>query len=58
MTHKIRADGLLALHVQQVGLLRAWREAIGARALADADRLFVDVMLSINAVASGLRTTG
>ena len=25
---------------------------------ADADRLFADVMLSINAIASGLRTTG
>ncbi|MBV8816500.1 MAG: phosphoenolpyruvate carboxylase [Verrucomicrobia bacterium] len=58
MTHKIRADGLLALHVQQVALLRAWREAIATSAGADADRLFVDVMLSINAVASGLRTTG
>ena len=57
-TLQIRADGLLALHVQQVGLLRTWRQAVGAGATTDADRLFADVMVSINAIASGLRTTG
>jgi phosphoenolpyruvate carboxylase len=57
-TLQIRADGLLALHVQQVGLLRTWRQAMAAGATADADRLFADVMVSINAIASGLRTTG
>jgi phosphoenolpyruvate carboxylase len=57
-TLEIRADGLRALHVQQVGLLRTWREAMAAGAASDADRLFADVMVSINAVASGLRTTG
>jgi phosphoenolpyruvate carboxylase len=57
-TLQIRADGLLALHVQQVGLLRTWRQAMTAGATADADRLFADVMVSINAIASGLRTTG
>lgn len=57
-TLQIRADGLLALHVQQVGLLRTWRQAMAASATADADRLFADVMVSINAIASGLRTTG
>jgi phosphoenolpyruvate carboxylase len=57
-TLQIRADGLRALHVQQVGLLRTWRQAMAAGATADADRLFADVMLSINAIASGLRTTG
>jgi phosphoenolpyruvate carboxylase len=55
---QIRADGLLALHVQQVGLLRTWRQAMAAGATSDADRLFADVMVSINAIASGLRTTG
>jgi phosphoenolpyruvate carboxylase len=57
-TLQIRADGLRALHVQQVGLLRTWRQAMAAGANADTDRLFADVMLSINAIASGLRTTG
>jgi phosphoenolpyruvate carboxylase len=57
-TLEIRADGLRALHVQQVGLLRTWRQAMAAGASSDADRLFADVMVSINAIASGLRTTG
>ena len=30
MTHQIRADALLALHTQQVTLLRDWREALSA----------------------------
>jgi phosphoenolpyruvate carboxylase len=58
MTHQIRADGLLALHVQQVQLLKDWRNAIASDDMKLADRLFADLMVSINAVASGLRTTG
>jgi phosphoenolpyruvate carboxylase len=58
MTHQIRADALLALHTQQVTLLRDWRGALAADDSAGARRLLVDLLLSINAIASGLRTTG
>jgi phosphoenolpyruvate carboxylase len=58
MTHQIRADALLALHTQQVTLLRDWRAALAADDSAGARRLLVDLLLSINAIASGLRTTG
>lgn len=58
MTHQIRADALLALHTQQVTLLRQWRAALAADEHASADRLLVDLLLCINAIASGLRTTG
>jgi phosphoenolpyruvate carboxylase len=58
MTHQIRADALLALHTQQVTLLRDWRAALAADDNAAAHRLLVDLLLSINAIASGLRTTG
>jgi phosphoenolpyruvate carboxylase len=58
MTHEIRADALLALHMQQVTLLREWRGALAADDNASADRLLVDLLLCINAIASGLRTTG
>jgi phosphoenolpyruvate carboxylase len=58
MTHQIRADALLALHTQQVTLLRDWRAALAADDSAGAHRLLVDLLLSINAIASGLRTTG
>jgi phosphoenolpyruvate carboxylase len=57
MTHQIRADALLALHVQQVALLRQWRLAREARDQS-ADHLFSDLLVCINAIASGLRTTG
>ncbi len=57
MTHEIRADALLALHVQQVSLLRHWREARQKEDSA-ADQLFADLLVCINAIASGLRTTG
>jgi phosphoenolpyruvate carboxylase len=58
MTHQIRADALLALHVQQVRLLRQWRLARDSQDQAAADLLFSDLLVSINAIASGLRTTG
>ncbi len=58
MTHQIRADALLALHVQQVTLLRQWRLAREAQDQLAADHLFSDLLVCINAIASGLRTTG
>jgi phosphoenolpyruvate carboxylase len=58
MTHQIRADALLALHVQQVALLRQWRLAREARDQSTSDHLFSDLLVCINAIASGLRTTG
>jgi phosphoenolpyruvate carboxylase len=58
MTHEIRADALLALHTQQVTLLRDWRAASAAEDSKSADRLLVDLLVCINAIASGLRTTG
>ena len=57
-THQIRAEALLALHTQQVTLLRDWRAASASDDNKSADRLFVDLLVCINAIASGLRTTG
>jgi phosphoenolpyruvate carboxylase len=58
ITHEIRADALLALHVQQVALLKEWRTLSTRNDQAAADRLFADLLVCINAIASGLRTTG
>ncbi len=53
-TLELRSAGLRSLHVQQVALLAKWRSAE-----ADArEKLLPKVLLSINAIASGLRTTG
>jgi phosphoenolpyruvate carboxylase len=57
-THQIRADALLALHTQQVTLLRDWRAALASEDNKSAERLLVDLLVCINAIASGLRTTG
>jgi len=57
-THQIRADALLALHTQQITLLRDWRAALAAEDNKSAERLLIDLLLCINAIASGLRTTG
>jgi phosphoenolpyruvate carboxylase len=58
ITHEIRADALLALHVQQVALLKEWRSLLARNDQPAADRLFADLLVCINAIASGLRTTG
>ncbi len=57
-TLKLRDAGLRALHLHQIALLRRWR---GLRASGDqpgADELLPTLLLTINAIASGLRTTG
>jgi len=48
----LRADALSILHKEQVTLLRQWR------ANPDEAGLLPKILLSINAIASGLRTTG
>jgi phosphoenolpyruvate carboxylase len=50
-----RAEALSVLHRRQIALLRAWR---GASSPEESAELLPRVLLSINAIASGLRTTG
>lgn len=54
---ELRREGLRRLHEQQVGLLRRWREARAAGG-AGADRLQASLLLTVNAIASGLGGTG
>lgn len=53
----LREPALRALHEHQVELLRTWRAA-RAENSHDAEKLLPQILLSINAIASGLRTTG
>jgi phosphoenolpyruvate carboxylase len=57
-TLKLRDAGLRALHMRQVSLLRRWRDLRAGGRGADADALLPTLLLSVNAIASGLRTTG
>lgn len=57
-TLEIREAPLRVLHQQQITLLREWRGHLAEDRTAEADALLPKLLLSINAIASGLRTTG
>jgi phosphoenolpyruvate carboxylase len=57
-TLELRSQALRVLHHQQVDLLRSWRGHLKAGDGVSADALLPELLLSINAIASGLRTTG
>ena len=57
-TLRLRADALRVLHEQQIDLLGRWRSVQKSGDDAAAKQMLPELMLSINAIASGLRTTG
>jgi phosphoenolpyruvate carboxylase len=57
-TLEIREAPLKVLHHQQIALLKEWRGHIHSNHQTAADALLPKLLLSINAIASGLRTTG
>ena len=57
-TLHIREAPLRVLHQQQINLLREWRGHVAEGRMTEADALLPKLLLSINAIASGLRTTG
>ncbi len=57
-TLRMRHEPLAILHRQQIALLTAWRKARADDDAEKAERLRPSMLLSINAIASGLRTTG
>jgi len=54
----IREQPLSVLHRQQVELIRTWRSLKEEGKEKEAEELFPQILLSINAISSGLRTTG
>ena len=57
-TLEIREAPLRVLHRQQIHLLKEWRALVSAEKEVEAETLFPKLLLSINAISSGLRTTG
>jgi phosphoenolpyruvate carboxylase len=53
-----RQEGLRVLHTQQIELLGAWRMRRRADDQVEAEALLRQLLLTINAIAGGLRTTG
>ncbi len=57
-TLEIREAPLKVLHHQQIALIREWRKHLAKGETHAAEQMLPDILLSINAIASGLRTTG
>lgn len=57
-TLAIREEPLGVLHAQQIDLLRRWRGLLAEGRADAAEALLPDLLVSVNALASGLRTTG
>lgn len=57
-TLRLRAEALRILHHEQMGLLKRWRSLRASGDETTAAAMLPDLLLSINAIASGLRTTG
>lgn len=57
-TLQLRDDGLRALHAHQIALIRRWRELRRAGDQAAAEALLPALLMTVNAIAGGLRTTG
>ena len=54
---ELRRNGLSSLHRQQLDLLPKWR-GLKAKGDDEAEKLLVPLLIMVNAIASGLRTTG
>jgi phosphoenolpyruvate carboxylase len=57
-TLDIREEPLRVLHMQQISLLREWRARLAASDQSGAEMMIPDLLISVNAISSGLRTTG
>jgi len=55
---QLRSQGLRILHNQQIGLLRRWRSYHRMGEATQADSLLPQLLLTVNAIASGLGATG
>jgi phosphoenolpyruvate carboxylase len=54
----IRANALVAMHREQIRILQKRREAMRAGDAEEADRLLPSLLVTVNAIASGLKATG
>jgi len=57
-TLQLRAEALRLLHLDQIKLLSRWRGLRKEGKDAEAEGMLPELFLSVNAIASGLRTTG
>ena len=53
-----RREGLEMLHKQQIKLLKEWRALKESAREEEAEKLLLELFLTVNAISGGLRTTG
>ncbi|MBZ5586738.1 MAG: phosphoenolpyruvate carboxylase, partial [Acidobacteriia bacterium] len=58
MAIAIRRNALVRLHREQIALLREWRAALRDERHEDAERILPALLVTVNAIAGGLKTTG
>jgi phosphoenolpyruvate carboxylase len=54
----IRRTALTRSHREQIALLKSWRDAVRAERSGEAERLLAELLVTVNAIAGGLKTTG
>ncbi len=54
----LRSKGLSEIHRKQISLLREWRKHLKEENTAEAEKVLIPLLLTVNAIAGGLRTTG
>jgi phosphoenolpyruvate carboxylase len=54
----IRKNALTRLHREQIAQLKEWRGAVKSGLQDEADRLLPQLLITVNAIAGGLKTTG
>jgi phosphoenolpyruvate carboxylase len=57
-TLALRSKGLSMLHGIQISLLKEWRSLLKNEKLEESDKMLNTLLLTVNAIAGGLRTTG
>lgn len=55
---QLRAALMKPLHERQISLLRTWRDQLKNEEVAEAERTQIEIMLTINAIAGAMRSTG
>jgi phosphoenolpyruvate carboxylase len=53
-----RKNGLIVLHLEQINLLQKWRDLSSDLNSEIGETSLMKLLLTVNAIASGLKTTG
>ncbi len=53
-----RKNGLIVLHLEQINLLQKWRDLSSEQNSEIGETILMKLLLTVNAIASGLKTTG